>query len=102
MDQLKDSTVGNILLGERSRLQDWTGTPTELLAALTKVAPKKLAHSAAWPKSPGWLTNELRRIAPQLRMHGISVAFSRNVPGRVLSTTKLQKLQENSDMRKVT
>jgi hypothetical protein len=57
---------------------------------LTLAAPKKLARAASWPKSAGWFTNELRRIAPQLRLHGLSIEFSRNSRGRLLSITKLK------------
>jgi hypothetical protein len=43
------------------------------------------AASARWPKSPQWLTDELRRIAPQLRMHGVNLTFGRTHQGRFIS-----------------
>ncbi len=87
--QLEDSSVGTVLFELAPRLRYWTGTPTQLLNTMTQVAPKNLTRSAAWPKSAGWFTNELRRIAPQLRMHGISVEFSRNSRGRAIEISKL-------------
>jgi hypothetical protein len=59
------------------RTSNWYGTATELLQELSKRVGKKVASSAGWPKSPGWLTNELRRIAPQLRINGLFVTFER-------------------------
>ena len=45
------------------------------------------ASSSRWPKSPWLLSNELRRIAPQLRMHGISVTYERTREKRLLTLT---------------
>jgi hypothetical protein len=61
-----------------------------MAAALRPVGPYPVLTRAApahWPKSAGWLTNELRRIAPQLRMHGIPVAFERNRDTRLIALT---------------
>ena len=38
-----------------------------------------------WPKSSSAFSAELRRIAPQLRVHGISIHFERRREGRVVS-----------------
>ena len=74
MATLEDSLVAEavvVLVG--TVIRQWTGTPTKLHAALTEIVGKKNAASAIWPKSSSKLGNELRRIAPQLRMHGVSI-----------------------------
>ena len=83
--QLEDSLVANILLRNAERLDGWAGTATELLSLLTKGVSKGVASSSRWPKSPWLLSNELRRIAPQLRMNGISVTYERNREKRLLT-----------------
>ena len=63
---------------------EWTGSPTTLLDALSKIVGKKHAASALWPKNATKLGNELRRIAPQLRIHGLAVDFARTHKGRTI------------------
>ena len=60
----------------------WEGSPTELYDLLTVRVGKRVSRSGAWPKSIQFFTNELRRIMPQLRVHGIGVAFDRTREGR--------------------
>jgi hypothetical protein len=84
---LEDSPVAAVLLGP-DMTDDWFGTPSDLLSELTAFAGRK-AHSPRWPKSPACLTIGLRRIAPQLGMHGILVNFSRHHNGRVVSITRI-------------
>ena len=87
MIQLEDSIVANALLRNVHRLDGWTGTPTALFGLLTRGVSKGAGTSSRWPKSPARMTNELRRIAPQLRMHGLSVTFDRNRESRRVSLT---------------
>jgi len=56
---------------------EWTRSPADLLEVLEEVAGRKVVASARWPKTPSMLGNELRRIAPQLRAHGIGITFSK-------------------------
>jgi hypothetical protein len=46
------------------------------------------ANSHGWAQSPTRLTIELRRIAPQLAIHGLFVHSSRGNRGRVLSISR--------------
>jgi hypothetical protein len=55
----------------------WTGTATELLAALEQRVDAKTAQAKAWPKNGRALSNSLRRLAPTLRAVGIDVVFQR-------------------------
>ncbi|MFI5461454.1 MAG: hypothetical protein ACHRXM_39135, partial [Isosphaerales bacterium] len=100
MTQLEDSPVAAVLLDlGPDYLNDWSGSPTELLYELTAIAGKH-ADSPRWPKQPAWLTIELRRIAPQLAIHGIFAHSTRRNQGRVWSLTRDRKATEtNGEMR---
>ncbi len=82
---IEDSAVATVLVRYTDQVGSWTGTPAELHAELTSAAGRKTAASARWPKSPQWLTDELRRIAPQLRIHGLNLTFGRTHQGRFIS-----------------
>jgi len=43
------------------------------ITELTTWAGKRVTASPRWPKSPLAFSRELRRIAPQMRMHGVSI-----------------------------
>src|SRR5262249_43670176 len=64
------SAVGRAILAFAAEMMEWKCSPTELLEILAQRAGKKVAKSATWPKSTRCFTNELRRLAPQLRMRG--------------------------------
>jgi len=49
------------------------------------MADRKAISKARWPKTPSMLSNELRRLAPQLRAHGMSVAFSKTHKSRMIT-----------------
>ena len=83
LTDLLDSPLGNALLQFASLIPSLSGTPAKLHAALTEIAGKKVATSADWPKTTANFSNELRRLAPQLRMHGMSVSFERRHEGRI-------------------
>jgi hypothetical protein len=46
---------------------------------------KQVAASAGWPKSVSTFGNELRRLAPQLRLHGLFIDFERRHDGRIVT-----------------
>jgi hypothetical protein len=66
------------------RGENWKGTTTELLAALTPKVPEGTAKSQAWPKTARLLSSRLRRLAPFLRDAGIGIDFptGRGTAGR--------------------
>ena len=93
---LEDSPVGTALLRLISPvMKQWSGTTTKLHQALTLIVGKKIAASARWPKTSSMLGNELRRIAPQLRIHGLSIGFERTSDARLvtLKTTHVPIIQ---------
>ncbi len=75
--QIEESIVATTMLKFAPAALNWYGTATELLKELGERAGGNVVRSSRWPKSPAWLTNELRRIAPQLRSNGLSVTFDR-------------------------
>jgi hypothetical protein len=83
--QLEDSLVATAMLEIPPSTSYWTGTASVLLDQLSRVVDKNVASSAGWPKSAARFTNELRRVAPQLRTHGISISFDRNREKRLLT-----------------
>jgi len=66
----------------------WTGTATELLAALN--AEKKT--SAGLPRAPNALSGTLRRLAPALRKIGIDIEFVRDesIASRIITITRVE------------
>jgi hypothetical protein len=85
---LEDSPVATALLWLAPHMpKPWSGTTTKLHGKLTQLVGKKVAASARWPKSSSALGNELRRIAPQIRMHGLSINFGRTRECRLVTLT---------------
>jgi hypothetical protein len=69
---------------------DWQGTPTELLGRLTSIAGDSVTRRKDWPADPRALSQELARLAPNLRAVGIG--FERKSTGkqRLIFLTSLQ------------
>ena len=90
MTNLDESPLAAFLLDlGPDYLNDWSGTPSELLTELTLLAGKQ-AESPRWPKSPERLAMELRQIAPQLGIHGILADFFRSNRGRIVSLKRIR------------
>jgi hypothetical protein len=58
---------------------------SELHAKLTRVAGKRLAAAAGWPKTAILLAREVHRIALQLRLQGLCVTFERRKDGQYIT-----------------
>lgn len=54
-----------------------SGTSSELLFLLNKLAGDSTRRSQRWPKAPNVLSNALRRMAGSLRAAGIEIYFNR-------------------------
>jgi hypothetical protein len=80
---LDESTVANLLLRMARNGINWCGTPMNVFYALTKIAGK--GAGGRWPKSMQRFGAELRRIAPQLRLHGLSINFERRRGERIVT-----------------
>ena len=55
----------------------FSGTSSELLFLLSKLASDSTRRSQRWPKAPNALSNALRRMAGSLRSNGIEIYFNR-------------------------
>jgi hypothetical protein len=64
--------------------QEWTGTATELHAALTEVVDDSVTHSTEWPRNGKALSTKLDRLAPSLRASGIDVDRDRTGSARLI------------------
>ena len=82
---LEDSMVASVMLALARKGINWSGTPLELYRKITENAGK--ATGPRWPKTVHAFGNELRRIAPQLRLHGLSIAFGRTRDARIVTLT---------------
>jgi len=74
---LEDSPLTDILLELAPHKLGWIRTASDLLAELTAWAGRRVTALPGWPKTPPLLSKELRRIAPQIRIHGVSIIFRR-------------------------
>jgi len=72
--------VGPALLEFMREREQWEGTATTLLKALEAVATEEIRRTKEWPKQANRLSNQLRRLAPNLRRAGIWVGYDRT-PG---------------------
>jgi hypothetical protein len=100
---LAGSFVATVLkrIGTRLQADDWQRrSPMDLYRKLTAYAEHhhakefrspedqaelrrlKAAFAARWPRDAQLLSKELRRIAPQLRLHGLHIDFERDHQGR--------------------
>ena len=61
---------------------DWSGTASDLLVILFRIAGEGVARSRSWPKTPRALAGKLRRALTFLRKIGIEITFSREGHGR--------------------
>jgi hypothetical protein len=80
----EDSPLTDILLELAPHRLDWIRTASELLAELTTWAGKRVTALPGWPKTPRSLSVALRRIAPQMRMLGVSIFFLRTPDKRFI------------------
>ena len=84
--ELADSPVATALVELAARSESvWAGTPAQLHAELAALVGDKVAASARWPKTFAVFGNELRRQAPQLRLHGLNVDFHRRHGQRIIT-----------------
>jgi len=69
------SPVGSAVMFLMEDKVEWNGTMAELHKELEKFIDDDVKNSKAWPKSPTWLSNYLRRLGSSLRKLGIDVTL---------------------------
>ena len=80
---LEDSPVGTVMLALARIGGNWSGKTQDLYKAIVKA--KGDAFGPRWPKTISMFGSELRRIAPQLRLHEISNNFERRGGDRIVT-----------------
>ena len=70
---IEASVIGPYVLQLNQRESVWEGSPSELLAELTRLAPETVTKQGNWPKRANILSGKLRSITPNLRAEGIHV-----------------------------
>jgi hypothetical protein len=68
----------------------WSGTATELLERLRKLADESTVRNKEWPQKPNVLSNKLKRIAPALRAEGIEIEFGHSGKKKIITLKKPQ------------
>jgi hypothetical protein len=75
---LEACIIGAVVQEFMRERSSWQGTSTELLGELEKIADEGLRRRKEWPSGPRKLSGDLRYIAPNLRLTGIEVEFSKS------------------------
>jgi hypothetical protein len=70
------------------RQSQWVGDASQLLKALSDLAPDELKQRKAWPKLPRVLSACLRRLAPAFRRAGFNLEFNRDKNRRTIRLCK--------------
>ncbi len=87
---IEDSMVASVLLAKIRYQGKWVGSFRDLHSQITESLDEADARSPAWPKSPARFAREIHRVAPQLRLRGISITIKRETKGRRV-IIKMQK-----------
>jgi energy-coupling factor transporter ATP-binding protein EcfA2 len=82
---LDDSPLATVLLSMARHGVAWSGSPAELYRSASEIAGKSTGPH--WPKTVNAFGAELRRLAPQIRLHGLSIHFERKHEGRIVTLT---------------
>ena len=88
---LESSPVGKAVLDLVADRGEWSGTASELLAALDRSIDERTKNAKSWPKSARSLSGILKRLAPNYRAAGVDVAFDREHGGNRRRTIALCK-----------
>jgi hypothetical protein len=88
---IEASLVGRTLRHFLEQRESWTGTATNLLAALGGELDDAQRKDRAWPRSPRGLTGAIRRVAPSLRAVGITIDHNRQPGGDRTRTVTLTR-----------
>jgi hypothetical protein len=85
---IESSVLSGPLLELMEGIDDWQGTATDLMDALSELAGDRVTKGKGWPRKPHLLSGELRRIAPNLRRTGIDVEFGKAAGKRFVHLTR--------------
>jgi hypothetical protein len=87
---LEASPIGTAVMSLMSDIDNWTGTPSELLVELSRVAVADGVDtmSKSWAQTSFSLGKRIKKIIPNLRKIGIKVERDRNMDGVIYRITK--------------
>jgi hypothetical protein len=86
MTELEGSPLAMILLTLAPLFRpSWTGAPAELYGHIARQVGQRVVASSGWPKTIHSFGSELKRLAPHLRLHGLSITFERLAEGRIVT-----------------
>jgi hypothetical protein len=92
---LEESLMAQALLQLAKYHGPWRGTLTQFLELIGEWTGYAAVTTPGWPKTPARAAIELRRIASQLRMFGVSVTFERSYKaGRIVTFTPTDKSEK--------
>jgi hypothetical protein len=94
MIALEDSCIANEVIS-LVKNQDWNGTARDLLAELLSrnIGVNSTSYNNLSKMQPRQVANELRRLAPNLKKHGITVDFRKRNGARVIFLSSLIYVQ---------
>jgi hypothetical protein len=84
---LDDSPVATMVFALARLGANWTGTMQKLYNSITMT--RGVPIGPKFPKDVSSFGAELRRIAPQLRVHGIALSFGRTEQGRTVTVSSV-------------
>lgn len=82
---LEASPVGAAIEAFTRTCGEWTGSANALLRELSELVGEQTARSRSWPRSAKALHGHLKRLAPALRLAGISVERDRSSTARTVT-----------------
>ena len=86
---IEASPVGKVLLDLMVTTSVWSGTASDLLVELDRVADDKTKRLRGWPQTGRVLSGILKRLAPNLRAVGVEVELGRTKRGRYITLGRL-------------
>ena len=89
---LEAEPLGELLLHLARTPFESECSATEMYQMFTRKVGQKVARSKAWPKSTPMFTNQLRRLAPELRAHGLFIGFKKERDCRLVSIVSAEFL----------
>ena len=63
--------------------QEWSGTPGDLLEALSTQAGRRATYLRDWPLNASAMSKRLKTLVPALRQQGVEVRFGRGRERRI-------------------
>lgn len=100
---LEADPVGATVLEFIESRKEWSGTATDLLKSLNKIASPEIQRLKAWPKRSNALSNSLMRVQTFLRKKGIEVerkhSGTRSITFSKIELHKTNDRQSFSDNR---